>query len=439
MLQKIKKYIPKPVKKILLLTYSRTILQWQKRRLYLQMQKNHQVLLGKIKNKDRIRVVFLAIHNCVWKVDPVFQKMLTDPFFDPIILVCPYLIYGEERMWGEMNECLEYFGQKGYPVQSSYNEKEGRWITLEELSTDIVFFTNPHDLTRKEYYEDAYLNYLSCYVPYFMLTTTHGYDQEIYNQFFHNSIWKIFMPHDFSMSNAERLSANKGKNLELTGYPACEDLLISSKEVRSTWKKQKNKKKKIIFSPHHTISGPGLRLSNFLLIAQIMIDLAKEHREKIQWSFKPHPLLRERLYAHPLWGVKKTDKYYDFWSDQDFCQYDNGEYADLFLESDALIHDCGSFIGEYLFVMKPCAYIIMSGAEHYNSINDFGRLALESHTMIKSINELEKFVISIGNGAAVNAKPGDFYERYISSLYLKGSPSDRILDAINIEFERELK
>jgi hypothetical protein len=109
-----------------------------------------------------------------------------------LILVCPYTAYGEERMWEDMKDTYEYFEDKGYPLLSSYNKDEDRWISLEEIKPDIVFFTNPHDLTRKEYYEDAYMNYLSCYVPYFFLTTTHDDDQSIYNQVFHNVLLEKF-------------------------------------------------------------------------------------------------------------------------------------------------------------------------------------------------------------------------------------------------------
>ena len=201
MLAQIKRHIPLTIKQALSPIYQRTLGQWEKRRLFLHMQEKHKKLLTQIKDKKRIRVVFLAIHESVWKVDPVFQKMLADPFFEPIILVFPYTAYGDERMLEDMRKCLAYFNEKGYPTYSSYNEAKQRWTKLDELTPDIVFFTNPHNLTRKEYYEDAYLNYLSCYVPYFILTTTHDGDQGIYNQFSHNSMWKIFMPHQFCYKN----------------------------------------------------------------------------------------------------------------------------------------------------------------------------------------------------------------------------------------------
>lgn len=85
-LRKIKKYLPWHLGESLSLIWRRTVLQQKKRYLYLKMRDKHQELLKQIRKKDRIRVVFLVIHKSVWKVDPVFQKILTDPFLIPPFL-----------------------------------------------------------------------------------------------------------------------------------------------------------------------------------------------------------------------------------------------------------------------------------------------------------------------------------------------------------------
>lgn len=439
MLMQLKKFIPKPIKNIFKLILRNTVGYWEKKILFLFIQRKHQKLLTKLRRKKQIKVVFLAIHKSVWKVDPVFLEMLDDPFFDPVVLVCPYIVDGPERMLGDMRDSLAYFNEKGYPTYSSYVESEQRWMKLEELNPDILFFTNPHNLTIKEYYTNAYLKYLSCYVPYFMLTTTHDGDQSIYNQFFHNCMWKIYMPHEFSMERARLVSATKGKNSELTGYPACEALLRNNVNNLKVWKVQNQVKKKIIFAPHHTIFESELTLSNFISIAEPMRLFAEKYKDEIQWCFKPHPLLKSKLYKHPLWSVEKTHEYYEFWNDQFFTQYEDGEYVDIFLESDAIIHDCGSFIAEYLFMMKPCAYVAINGEAQLNSINEFGRWALNSYVKIKSIDELEGFIVSVKNNAIkTNKYHDDFYDNYIRSMYLKQSPTEKIINNLKFNFQKEI-
>ena len=217
---------------------------------HLNMNKKHCELLKKIKEKKRVKVVFLVIHKSIWKTDLIFKNMLNDPVFQPLILVCPYTMYGEERMWHEMQECYSYFKEKNYPTIYSYNKENHQWITLEEIEPDILFFSNPHNLTRKEYYKDAYLNYLSCYVPYFFLTTTHDNDQWIYNQEFHNALWVNYMPHEFSLAESKKISNCKGKNSVLSGYPFVEQI-INSKNTKIVWKNKTKQNKKLFL--HLTI------------------------------------------------------------------------------------------------------------------------------------------------------------------------------------------
>lgn len=439
MLQKMFKKLPEPIKDVLRLLKQKTYDRWHKKHLFKRMQIKHAELLKQLNGKEKLKVVFLAIHKSVWKVDPVFQKMLKDPFFEPIILVCPYTPYGEERMWQDMQEAYEYFEQKGYPLLSSYVENEQRWLKLEEIQPNIVFFTNPHDLTRKEYYEDAYLNYLSCYVPYFFLTTTHGNDQSIYNNKFHNAMWKSFMPHQYSMDRAKQISACEAKNCILTGYPSCEYFVnksIATLTDRGAWKKQLGKKR-IIFSPHHTIDVGELEISNFISIADYMLDIAKKYKHKVQWSFKPHPILKSKLFLHPDWGRKKTEAYYNFWEEQEYTQLDDGDYTELFLQSDAIIHDCGSFIAEYLFIEKPCAYLELNGESQLKSINGFGKYALESYERIKSMDAIVEFVDSvIAEKPRLKPSHFDYLNNYVHPMYKDKPPAERILEDLTSSLKK---
>lgn len=406
------------------------IVNLTKKILAINMQKKHQQLIEETKGKEKIKVVFLAIHQSVWKVDPVFKKMLDDPFFEPLILVCPYTTNGKEQMWEDMKNTYEYFEEKGYPLLSSYDKKGDRWLALEEIEPDIVFFTNPHDLTRKEYYEDAYMNYLSCYVPYFFLTTTHDNDQSIYNQIFHNAIWKNFMPHEFSFTKMKEISASRGFNSVLVGYPFVESF-FDNKNTTSVWKKQDNKKIKLIFAPHHTIDDGNLKLSNFLLIADSFKELAITYKENIQWSFKPHPILKSKLYKNSEWGKERTDKYYNFWEYEKYTQLDEGEYIELFLQSDGIIHDSGSFIAEYLFVKKPCAYLNLSAEKKLSSINEFGHLALKSYYNIYSGEDLRQFITNlIKDKISLKSNHLDFIEDYKLSFFKNLNSSTLILNEI---------
>ena len=128
----------------------------------------------------------------------------------------------------------------------------------------------------------------------------------------------------------------------MTGATVYDKFLDKNYKPKNVWKRQEKIKKKVIWAPHHSIiSNPDLEYSLFLEVCDIMPVLAKRYENKIQFCFKPHPFLIRKLYQ--LWGKYKTDAYYQLWDSMPNTQYENGEYIDLFMTSDAMIHDCDSF------------------------------------------------------------------------------------------------
>lgn len=418
----------KPFKVVMLnISKNNKYYEWYKEHLSLKMQLKHFELLKELKGKEKIKVVFLAIHKSVWKVDSVFQKMLNDPLFEPEILICPYVQYGEERMLEDMEQAYNYFDDKGYHVRKSLKE-DGTWYTLDEIKPDIVFFTNPHNLTRKEYYEDAYLNYLSCYVPYYFMATNHAGDKTAQiNTVFLISLWKIYWAHSYTKKLSVNQAANKGINSFCFGYPAVEKMVTASL-VSDPWKAQLSSRKKIIYAPHHTICNKENSLSTFLSFSEFIKTLAINNKEKTQWSFKPHPILKTKLYLHPLWGKDKTDAYYDFWKNQSYTQLDENEYEELFLTSDAIIHDCSSFIVEYAFTKKPCLYLVNENNLE-GLLNEFGEGVMQIYEQARTEEEIDFFVDGIVNETInPDKEKRAYFESYVNKYYKDKLPSELIID-----------
>lgn len=429
MIKFIKKLIPKTIKNLIITVLKRLKLDiLYKKIIVRKMRKKHTTLLKALQEKNKIRVVFLAIDKSMWKLDTVFQKMLQDPYFDPVILICPITVFGEEVMWHDLEDSYNYFTQKKYPVISSYNHKQKKWLTLEDLGTDIVFFTSPHCLTRKEYYQDAYFNYLSCYVPYSYSISKYDNYTSQYNQIFHNSVWSIFAPHTEDFEIFQKFSCAKANNVTITGYPFCEMLL--DKQGLSPWKKQEKNKLKIIWAPHHTIDKIELQYANFLIFHEYFKKIAQDLKEHIQFAFKPHPVLKPKLYLHPNWGKQKTDDYYNFWSNQDNTQLEDGEYIELFKHSDALIHDSGSFLAEYHYVNKPAFYICNKLTK--KSLNSFGLLALDNSYTGETQNEVYNFIQDLISNKLTAKKK---FQYIIQKYYGENSPSEKIIEHLKLTIQ----
>lgn len=412
---------------------------------YLKLKKNHKRILNSLKQKNKIKVIFPVVHPSSWKAGSVFDKMQKNPFFDPYILVCPYKIYGSKTMSEYLNHTKNYFMNKNLPTLSAYDEINKNWIEIEKLNPDLFFFTNPHNLTFPQYYDHILNNYLTCYLPYHHEVGSGGDPTVQYNQLFHSSVWKIFSTHEHSREYYKDYCAAKAKNVVVVGYPAME--YIYQKPIENKVWKTKDDRLKVIFAPHHTIplnniSDNIFYYSNFLQYAEKFIDLAKEMKDSVVWSFKPHPILRSKLNVIESWGKDRTDQYYSFWQEQEFTQFNDDEYDDLFLGSDAMIHDSGSFLAEYLYLKKPVAYMMseqnqmkMESGYSPGDYTKFGALALNACHLIKSFSEIKLFIENQVKNKELRPSHKEFLESEVNPYFLDEYPSDRIVNLI----ERHIK
>ncbi|MGP9768036.1 glycosyltransferase [Halomonas sp. AOP13-D3-9] len=391
----------------------------------------HAAEIERLKGKEKLRVVFLVIHRSVWKVDAVFQKMLSDPIFDPIVLVCPDLNKKNDALtFSEINETYAYFKDKGYKVFSSWMKNKKQWRSLDSLKPDLLFFTNPHGLTHPEYYDKAFSRFLACYVPYTYQVARFNKEYELdYNRVFHNSAWKIYAPHEESLKISRQYADNQGSNVVVTGYPLVENLLASGSDVHA-WKKQKTVKKKIIWAPHHTVGSKdeALPFSNFEKLSGFMMKLADHYKDQVQWAFKPHPLLKEKLYQEASWGKEMTENYYSYWACSEHTQLEEGDYQELFRASDALVHDSVSFLAEYLVLDKPVMFVINKDVELVDFLTPFGINAFNAshHGVVEE--DVTKFVESILNNEDVGKEERKLflYDNLDGEKF--DSPSKNIID-----------
>lgn len=389
--------------------------------------KAHERVIERIKDKPIYRCVFLALDEAVWKCDSIYRSMLENQQFEPIILVCPIVNQGYENMIDKMEHCYTMFQKKGYRVIKSYNVEKKIYIDLKSLSPDIIIYTNPYKgLIDSRYYITNFNNYLTVYIPYYINgTTNNGY---AYNQLLHNLTWRYYVESPIHKKLAEKYSLAKGKNVIVTGYPGIEEFIDETYYPSDDWKVKDRSIKRIIWAPHQTIEIAGdVNYSCFLTYCDFMLEMARKYRNKIQIAFKPHPLLKGRLYAK--WGKEQTDKYYSMWSSMDNTFISDSDYHDLFLTSDAMIHDCGSFTIEYLYLNKPVMRL-MNSIEPKTMFGEFGLACINMHYLAYSEQEVEGFIVNVINGT----DPMEHERKKFvnGNLMLGEKPSKRIIcDIIN--------
>lgn len=380
----IKKYIPRNIKKAGLSIYESFLISRSKAK--------HKKVLAEVRKKEKIKVAFFLIHSSIWKYDGVYRLMEKDDRFDPVVVVCPFISFGRETMIKEMNKAIEFCIRKEYKTICTYNEAGNIWLDVKkEVKPDLVFFTNPHKLTYSNYYINYWQDTLTFYVQY-AFHVSH-LQEEQYNQLFHNLLWKAFYETPIHLKMARDVSRNKGKNVIITGYPGTDIYLDKNYTPKKVWKKTEGKKKRIIWAPHHTIleNDVNLGYSCFLKYSNDFLKLVEKYSDVVQFAFKPHPILKPKLYNHPDWGKDKTDDYFLTWSNLSNTQLEENEYSDLFVSSDALILDSGSFMTEYLYTNKPSLFTVRNN-DIVTKFNEFGKSIFKQLYHAYNITDIENFI-----------------------------------------------
>lgn len=376
-------------------------------------------IIKKVKNKSVKKVVFTVIDLSMWKSESLFRKLLQDPQFEPYIMSFFYpfqLLDTKKRINDEISKYCE---GKGFPMIVGYDFEKDTCIDFQSIHPDIVFYAQPYNGGYKKMRMESIWNEaLFAYIPYCLNLEA---DTIYYSTLYQNICWKSYCATEFNKKFESKCLINGGRNLIVSGHSLFDEM-ENRKEISCDWKQTDSKYKKIIWAPHHSIMPGELGYSNFLEIADKMIDIAKKYEDSVVFAFKPHPMLRNKLYLLPEWGKTRTDNYYDMWMHMPNTMYADGPYVDLFLSSDAMVHDSASFTCEYLYTCKPVMYISKDDDKHRSQLNDLGTMCYNLHYHGATIEEIELFIDNVINGVdpMFNARL-EFKEQFLKSC---GCPSD---------------
>ncbi len=374
----------------------------------------HKYQAYQIGRKDKIRVVFLAMNVSMWRYQHIYNLLCNNKRFDVFIVLSPTPKFSYKQREEDLKSLRLFFHQKRIPFIDYDLKLEKSEIDIKStINPDILFYPQPYKKTLVE--EHSYRSFqdkLLCYYPYAFWTSEGKW---AYDGTFHNLAWKLYYSTSCNYADAKKWARNRGRNVVVVGYPNADDyLLITHKDK---WKPQNVTKKRIIWAPHFTIEDgiSPLFQSNFLRIADAMLDLANKYSDSIQFAFKPHPRLLTELYKHPDWGKEKTDNYYNIWQNSPNTQIELGDFIDLFMTSDAMIHDSSSFSVEYLYTQKPVLFLTEDYQQIYNEKNTLGKDALSSHYIGKSIEDITEFISSIVCGGNDPKKSSRklFFNKYL--------------------------
>ena len=384
----------------------------------------------RLQGKPTLEVAFFLTIPGMWKSDYLFREMQNDPHFHPYVVIYPYSVFkgfSQEEVQQTLERTKRFVEDKGFEYVVPYDAKRNRWQDVKKtLNPDIVIFSTPYKDIPPKYFIYHWRDRFTCYVPY-AFVHFNAYDFQ-YNYIFHNLVGIHFLETELHKQNAVDYSRNHGENVVVSGYPGTEVFLRPDYQPKPVWKPQPHPKKKVIWAPHHTIDG-GLAIASFMTFCDIMPRMAQKYADQIQFAFKPHQLLKFKL--QQVWGKERTEAYYAQWAQMENTQLEETSYVDLFLTSDAMVHDSGSFTSEYLFTQNPVMFLVNSDA-FSDKFNAFGKEAFACHYHGRTEEDVDKFLrdVVLKGDDPMRPQRSQFFAAHLAP---KNNllPSQRIIEIIN--------
>lgn len=339
-----------------------------------------------IRRKGKIRFGFLIQELTQWKTESLYKAMLAHPRFDPVLCISPSLGYpGAESM------LIDYCTKKGYGFVRLDPDK----TIVEQIDLDIVVPEKPYvSEIHKKHQVDFNRSIPYVLIPYYLSTITEDW---LVNQRLNLLCWRQFVDNESCRKEWARVHRLHGLNYRVTGLPVMDELLTPKDDLSDVWPVTDGRKR-IIYAPHHSIPAwhmEGICYATFLDYSDAILSLRDKYAEQVYFVFKPHPSLRNKL--RKVWEEERIDAYYKEWEKPGVSHVEQGEYLSLFKYSDAMIHDCGSFTVEYMYMDNPVMYL-EKDENHTENMIPYAKEAFDLHYKGKSIDDIDCFIRDVIDG-----------------------------------------
>lgn len=379
---------------------------------YRAMERKHLKAVADLQGKTPVKVVFMAIDVSLWRYQHLYELMANDSRFLPTIVLSPCPL--RENPDDDAESLRRFFDERNIPY-IDYHEGQPPYDIRGHLDPDIIFYAQPYEhLLSPEHDCRAFYDKLLCYMPYGFWSSKGKLSYDLH---FHNMAWRLYYSTSLHLQEAQRTATNKGRNVKVVGYANADDYLRP--DHPSPWKNigDGRQRKRIIWAPHfsiHKVTGFMPR-GNFLWMADLMVHVAQEYKDRIQIAFKPHPALLTQLYQEPEWGKERADSYYEQWCTMENTQLETGQFVDLFMTSDAMVHDSGSFAVEYHYSRKPVMFVSKDLEAILSTQSNFGKRAYGLHYIGTNEKDIRHFIdgVVLGGNDPMLPQREQFFQAYL--------------------------
>ena len=337
-------------------------------------QKKVNRTIAKLRLINRpIRVGFYIVSDSCFQFETVFQLMLKIDSLNPKLVVIPNMNLSPSEREAMFDATTRALNAK-YPGLVESTRVGERYCDVSSMF-DIVATMNPYDHLTAECYGIEYLAKKGIPV---LLSRYYQEDGTVWSVHF-NKMPELSFLWRFYQCNVQVLVETASVQKLLSRFHRL--VVVGEPKIDRLYEKQPaaHTRKTIILAPHHSIEPIGevrLQLSNFLLYKDLILKLPERYPQ-IDWVFRPHPLLMSTMISNGYWTESARSKWLErFLSFHNVRYVTKGDYYDMFLNSDGMIQDCGSFLPEYFYVNKPQCYVLKSKEHEQLQFTTYGKSLL---------------------------------------------------------------
>jgi len=341
----------------------------------------------KSESKSRkIRVGFAIMYASAFPAMPLFELLKSSKIFDASLVLIPDALRSGNDPLSFVTDQFGSLGNIGHPIQFGVDRETGQLVDVFR-DFDLVCFSTPYSEMTFEVHSIDHLTEhgkLVFYIGYSFGVST--YDLHFLPLPLISKLWLAFVPTSFHRKRWSLHSSLPKKQIYVSGYPKLDALLIRPRPP--------SVRKKIILAPHHSVATlkSDWSLGDFLRLADRYAELPIKY-PNVDFVFRSHPLLRGKLEDDHNWGKAKTVNYFKQLIElPNVTLSETGDYMELFAESDAMIHNSGSFTAEYLYTSAPVAFMVDDIKILKKSLNKFGRECLKNHYILFSNDDTFRFI-----------------------------------------------
>lgn len=342
------------------------------------------------KQLKKIRVGFYVIYPSAFPARSLIYEMLKESHIDieVVIIATPDIMRGKENTKEQIQNVEKEFKNNQYiKVLSAYDVENEIYVDHSD-GLDFACITNPYETMTHEYCRNEFLTnkgIKTFYIHYSYSVT--NFDKNVFKMDNFSRFWKVFISNPITLQELGLDKCNTD-NFNVIGYPKLDFIKVNENDT--------DKQKLIILAPHHTFNYEELNLAAFEKFMDIYWMLPEMFPD-LEFVFRPHPLWKINLKNVLNWTDTDIDVYLNkILSKKNVSLSSEGDYIELFNKSSALIHDCGSFLAEYLYTEKPCCFL-MRNSEIYSKLNYIGKKCLDLHDHAYEIDQVFEFVKKIAS------------------------------------------